>query len=428
MSRKLFFKPILLFLPLLVIYTIIVLVFASDEIIGDEARYLQYAKNLVQGFYTDSANPDLSNGPGYPIILIPFVAFNIPFILAKILNGVFVFIAVNYLYGALKIYISDKSALLLSYAMGFYPPLLKWMILLYTESLSFMLICGIIYHLCIILNKGHKPNKHYLMASFYLGFLVVTKAVFFHVIIIATLLLLVNYLIQINRKTKAAIIVSFGAMILIAPYILYTYNITGKAFYLGTRGGEILYHRSTPFEKEQGDWFSPDLILGTPHAIENSTYSKEDLSKLADNHRAFYLKLQAYDNIKKDSIFKAKAIMNMKEYPFKYIRNTISNTGRLLFNYPLSYRYHNLTSYGYIIPNMFIVVFFIVLLYPAYLIRKVIPYELKAILCFVLIYCFGMILLGGKARYFILAVPGILLFLSFVYSRTIKVVPLNRSD
>ena len=36
---------------------------------GDEPRYLGYANNLLNGFYANPNNPELTNGPGYPLFI-----------------------------------------------------------------------------------------------------------------------------------------------------------------------------------------------------------------------------------------------------------------------------------------------------------------------------------------------------------------------
>ena len=42
--------------------------------IGDEQRYIDYANNLWNGFYSpDFPNIFIWNGPGYPIFLMPFI-------------------------------------------------------------------------------------------------------------------------------------------------------------------------------------------------------------------------------------------------------------------------------------------------------------------------------------------------------------------
>jgi len=48
-------NPYLLFLPLLFLYIAIVLIFSKDVFQGDEGRYIGFAKNLIQGFYSPPA-------------------------------------------------------------------------------------------------------------------------------------------------------------------------------------------------------------------------------------------------------------------------------------------------------------------------------------------------------------------------------------
>jgi hypothetical protein len=65
-------NPFLLFLPFLILYTILIIVFAKNEYRGDEVRYLNYAKNLIHGFYSPPyPHIDLGNGPGYSILIAP---------------------------------------------------------------------------------------------------------------------------------------------------------------------------------------------------------------------------------------------------------------------------------------------------------------------------------------------------------------------
>ncbi|MEX0274755.1 MAG: hypothetical protein AB3N16_10285, partial [Flavobacteriaceae bacterium] len=143
---------------------------------------------------------------------------------------------------------------------------------------------------------------------------------------------------------------------------------------------------------------------------------KNELMALSANHGAIYKEFESMTHMERDSAFKAVAIENMKKYPTKYMKNTFSNVGRFLFNYPISYRYQNMNAYGYLIPNMFIVVLFLLVLFPAFLARRTIPFEIKGALVFVFIYGGGMILMGGKARYFVMMVPGIFVFLSYIFT------------
>lgn len=413
-------KNILIFLPLLSIYLIVIVLFAP-ALEGDEGRHISYAENIGQGFYTDSNNPELENGPGYPLVLLPFVALNVNILFPRIMNAFFVFIGILYLYKTLHLYTKQKYAIIFAFIVGLYPPLFRWMVLLYSESFAFMLMIGFVFHFCYLYKSKEHKWKNCLLASFYLGFLVITKFIFFHAMIISAILLVILFLTKNKENTRWSTLVLIGATIFILPYVAYAYTLTGKLFYLGTGGGEILYHRSTPFESELGNWFSFDdiLVQGIEKNQSNKTY--QDLSELSANHRDYYLQLEPLSHMERDSAFQAKAIANMKEYPRKYLMNTISNTGRFLFNYPNSYRSQNLKAYGFIIPNMFILVLFILIIYPAFIARKRIPFEVKAQLIFALIYGCGIILLAGKGRYFILMVPSLVLFALFVYTKVLKI-------
>lgn len=403
--------------PLLVIYFLLILWF-DGPFKGDELRYVAYAENITNGFYTDWNNPDLSNGPGYPIVLAPFIALNINLIFAKLLNGVFVFIGVLFFYRTLHYYTKPKYALAIALALGLYPPLLKWMLLLYSDSFAFMLVNGFIFYFCSTFHAKKKNRKTYVLASLFLGLLVLTKVVFFQVLILSTSLLVI--FIFIKKKHQTRVYILLGAFLVIAPYIIYAYSVTNKLFYLGTRGGEILYHRSTPFEEEHGNWISSTVILGTKNQVA-SKISAHSLAKLRSNHREFYLQLQPLSNIQKDSAFKAKAIENMQNHPLKYLKNSITNVGRLFFNYPNSYRAQSLNAYSYFLSNGLLIVLMAFCTYPMFLAWKIVPIELKMILFFAFIYGGGFILLHGKPRYFTLMVPSIILSIAYVFGNVLKI-------
>jgi hypothetical protein len=95
-------NPYLLFAPFLILYIIIVLIFHKQGTIGDEGRYLMFAHNLIHGFYSPTGpNIDLGNGPGYPIILKPFVALHLPLIFMRLINAVFYYLSIVLLFKSL---------------------------------------------------------------------------------------------------------------------------------------------------------------------------------------------------------------------------------------------------------------------------------------------------------------------------------------
>ena len=71
--RNLSRRPWIALLPFLVLYVVLVLVFHKDAMEGDEGRYVFFAENLSQGFYSPRDEINLWNGPGYPLVLVPLV-------------------------------------------------------------------------------------------------------------------------------------------------------------------------------------------------------------------------------------------------------------------------------------------------------------------------------------------------------------------
>lgn len=135
-------KKIFLLLPLLILYTSICLIMSDNSLRNDEIRYADYARNLTHGFYAPSDTLMLWNGPGYPILLMPFAKAGIGFIYPKYLNAFFLFAGICFIYLLLSEYLSDTRAVLCAYLLGAYPPFLFQLPMLLTESLSVFLIGG----------------------------------------------------------------------------------------------------------------------------------------------------------------------------------------------------------------------------------------------------------------------------------------------
>ena len=77
-GRWLVARPALSLLPVLLLCAGVVLLLANDALEGDEGRYVDYARNMLQGFYTPADAINLISGPGYPFILMPLVLFDVP--------------------------------------------------------------------------------------------------------------------------------------------------------------------------------------------------------------------------------------------------------------------------------------------------------------------------------------------------------------
>lgn len=392
----------------------------TSELRGDEARYVIYGQNLAAGYYAEATNPALWCGPGYPLVLAPFFALSVPLIFAKLLNAFFIFFALAYFCKAfLLLNLGRKTALIATYVLGCYPPIAKWTHLLYTEPLAFMLICIFLCYAIKILSSTHPSRTDWLFGALALGYLALTKVIFGHVIVVSLVFSLAWLVWSRKKMARRSSLLLAGGFVFFTPFLVYTYFLTGKYFYSGTQGGELLYFRSSPYDEEYGDWLNKAYIFDDLDQRPKGTYC--DLPILRKNHQPFYNQIKDLSWVQKDSIFKKKAIEQMGHYPIKYLKNTVANICRIFFNYPYSYRKHTLAVYGHMLPNMFILNALLLTMVAWIRSRRMLPISLLAPLIFISIYLGGIILTHGSARNFNVIVPFIFCFIGFICTKIIYV-------
>ncbi len=391
-------------LPLLLFYLALVVRPSAEAFQLDESYYFSYARHLLRDF--GSPPPTLWWGPGYPLVLIPFAALEAPLLAATLMNAFFLFGALIYFHGTISLYVEDRYSLLFTYILGLYPPFVREVHMLRTENLVFLLVCGFMYHFCRSFRGAGKKPLHLLAASLYLAYLALTKIFFGYVILTGLLLSLLLLVWQRRDQLRKTTLVYALALLWCIPYLLVTYSWTGKVFYWATSGGMSLYWMSSPYAGELGSWFSDDDVRALP-----------ELSP----HREFFAEIAELSEVERDEALKKQALHNIIHYPARYLKNWIANLGRLLFSYPFSYTPQKMSTYFYLLPNIFLVVFLILSVYPAVLRHRTIPYEVCALVLFALIATGGTSLLCAYDRQFRPQVPIFLLWLSFVYLRILRI-------
>jgi hypothetical protein len=395
------------FLPLLIFYVVFVFIASSKSFWGDEGRYVMFASNLSNGFYSPKDDVYLWNGPGYPLILVPFLLLKLPWLTAKLLNALFLFMAVIYFNSTLRIYIQKRVSFYYTYIFGLYPIFMRHMHLLITETFAILLVCGFLYHFCRLCKSDKFSWMQALLASSYLGYLALTKIFFGYVILSGILLSLFLYLLIKRSELKRTILVYLLALLICLPYLSYTYSLTGKVFYWGNSGGQSLYWMSTPYDNEFGDWQYSEKLHKKPEVFKN--------------HQEFLKEISGLTSVQKDDEYKRRAVHNIRKNPAKYFRNWLANIGRLIFNYPYTYSYQKLSTYFYIVPNMFFIVFLVLSLYPGYHARKSIPYEIYGLVLFGVVSFVGSSLLSAYNRQFTILVPVFALWIIYIMIHTVKV-------
>jgi hypothetical protein len=431
-------NPFLLFLPFLILYVLIIIFFSKNTNYGDEIRYLTYARNLIHGFYSPTyPDLDLGNPPGYPILLVPFVALHLPVIFVKLMNACFYYFSIVFLYKSLEQFVPFKFSFIFSLLWAVYPSMYEQLPYALPEIFSSSLIPFLLF--CLIKafsnqTQGKTIKRYIFFAGLTIGYLALTKAIFGYVII--TMLAAVGFFWILNTKNnhfKKSVALLAIAFITNIPYLIYTYNLTDKLLYWSSFGGNNLYWMSSPYEEENGSWIeypvSPDIngrIPGTEDKIRSR--HEKDFNKIIKRRgleeevelRGIRTK-DVVTGIEQDDILKEIAIENIKSHPRKFIENCISNAGRIIFNYPYSYAYQRPSTLQRLPVNGTIMVLSLFCLIPTLFNWKKIRFSIRFVLLFTAIYLGGSILGSAETRMFTMIVPILFLWIAVILYKTVTV-------
>ena len=411
-------NPFLLFFPFLFLYIIIAFVFPTNGTFGDEGRYLGYAENLLNGHYSNSY-PDINlrNGPGYPIILMSFIGFKLPLIGITILNALFYYLSIIFLFKSIDQLVNSRWAVAASLFWAFYINNFEYIPIIYSEIFTTFLISVLCFTLIksFSINYHKKSIRYIILSGIIFGMIVLTKIIFGYVLLI---LLTGSFVLWIfNRKSsnhmKGLIILLISFMVNI-PYLFYTYSLTGNLFYWGSTGGDNLYWMSSPFRGEYGDWQSFDSFISS-----DDITSRED-SLLNVNHYYDYKKLTLHNGVINDKILTHLAINNIKSHPVKFLENWGSNVGRILFNLPYSYTLEKPGTLLRLPFNGIICILLIISMFPTYINWRKINYAIRLLVILSIIYLGGSSLASAETRMFSVVVPILLIHISYILNRTIK--------
>ena len=401
-------KRLIKFAPLLLLYILLVVIIDSPHSPqSDAGRYLWFAENLTNGYYSPATEINLWSGPGYPLLLTTVTAAENPFSAGAALNVGLMLGAVLYFYYAARRYVDDRYATAGAYVLGLWPPVVRMVPLVMTETLAVFLTCGFAFHLSGSYREGRLRWGHIIAAAAFLGYLALTRVIFGYVIPVALLAVLVFYLAQRRRALLRDMLVCVLALAFCLPYLRYTHSLTGKVYYWGNSGGLSLYWMSSPYEGELGDWHHMRAALTNP--------------ELASGHTDFFSEIGGLSATEKDQALRQKAIENIKAHPGKYFRNWIANIGRLLFGYPRTQSVPKLRTLLDVVPGMFLTVIAVLCIYPTYVGRRRIPHEVWMLLLVGLVYFGESSLLSGLPRFMLPVAPIALLWIFVVLARVVRV-------
>jgi hypothetical protein len=407
-------KDLLKFTPLLILYVFLVFTRGQSELFGDEIRYFAYAENLTQGFYTTQENPNLINGPGYPLYLAAFLSLNLPPLIPKLFSAILFFLGIFLFYKTLLFYIPKKGATFFAYILGLYWPMLIRLQWNNTEPLVIFLLCGFIYLMAKIQKSQKNTKLNIFLAALMVGYVALTRDIFSYVILVALILSLVYFLISKDKMAlKWAATLGLGFLVVV-PYLAYTYSLTGRHLYFSSNGGEQLYWMSSSLPGEFGSFKSIDsLYIGKSGIVDSS-------------HVQFIESIYDLPYVERNDALISRAKENILQNPKGYVKNIIANIFRLIGHGPSSFEYQVWATYKYLLTHLLFLVPLLFTIIPAWIHRKSVPREFYFLLVVILIYFGGSILVAATSRYFVLTIPFILLWLAFFYTHMVQFSFVNK--
>ncbi len=436
---------------------------------GDEPRYLQYAQNLLHGYFSPKGQVDLWSGPGYPLFIAAFMKMGLQVIGLRLLNAVLQYVSIVFLFKTLQFWTNNQKAFWFALSWACYYIAYKEMLYVYTEPLTSLLIVLIafsiskLYYASTTTTNNNNNNNNIninptatstnnfndtinisrfsnytaastsehsfskyklsiqqywqlIIAGILIGYLALVKIIFGYVILFCLIAFLFFYLVK-RQKTNLQLALVFSiALITTIPYLIYTHNITGRNFYWGNSGGMSLYWMSTPVDKEYGDWNDANFRA---YCDYDSTMPC-NAALFAKNHQADYDIIYKLEGVARDDAFKQKAIANIKAHPFNYFKNVIANSSRLFFGIPNSYQTLRIQNIFRIIPNIFVFGMFVYCVVFGMRARKQYPPALYLLLCMLFAYLGATLLVSAQQRQLYVVLPLIIIWFSWLNARLAK--------
>lgn len=410
----------LVLLPFLVLYGILIFFGMKEGLRKDEWRYVYYAQQLLQGEYSPDHTVFLWNGPGYPILLSPFMALGFSLGLLKVFNAFFLYFSLICFYKSLVVFFSKHFSLIITVVLGVYWPAYEMLPYLMTEPFVIFLMTLLLWFSIKLFNQGNPSKMSILLLALLFAMIALTKVIFGYVLL--AMMFIISVWLLVNKKPM---MITAGKVILLSlvfclPYLIYTYTISGKIFYWSNAGGMQLYWMSTPHKGEFGDWVNFTSPVSKYEEVNNIFRSRHGrIIHEVFNYPNLFEKMSQDDlidksNIYQDEGFKKYAFANIKNHPGKFLGNWLANISRMLFGVPYSYKTQNYRFLKYIIPHiplLSVILFgFIRLISQGYKL----PFPLIFLMIFVAIYLGGSSLLSAYPRQFYITIPILTFWAAFV--------------
>jgi len=367
---------------------------------GDEQRYLDQASRLLSGedMYP---NGRIVNPPLLPGIFALAQNFGISIDYLPVLGILAIVLATTLLFVALTSYCSPKIACITALFLPLHPAIIMLGSQLMSEPFAILFAVSALLLIRRLYSRTSVVVSVIFLAIVFAA-LAMLKPLFGYVLTVSLFLSIILFIAIRDRLRHFFAMTGVSccmALVLCSPFLAFTYLETGKIFKWSTGTGDHVYWMSIGGEDVWGSWVPDHKVNTIPFVVKNGYADEMNAAmKMHQSDRDIYLQSLAFERISSD--------------PSHLIVNIIANTGRVLFNYPFSFRPQSLFTYGYILPNM--ALYFLLLVSFALLPitwRKQ-DISLAWMHVFFLIYLAGNMLVGSTGRQGLVFVPCILLWLS----------------
>lgn len=193
---------------------------------GDAGSYIQTAKNFIEkGVWSanlgDNPSPDNMRTPVYPLFLMFFIGFGIPFIYAVIIQDILMAVSAVLIYVLGRRLFNEKTAFFAGLIFALEPYLASTFISKAIMTESFVLFFLILSFLNLALYIKEKNSKNLTAGSIFLALSALTKPQFFPFLIFIFIAVILAGKICLRRLFFACAIF----LILVSPWLFYNFFV-----------------------------------------------------------------------------------------------------------------------------------------------------------------------------------------------------------
>jgi hypothetical protein len=369
---------------------------------GDEIRYMDQCYCLTQGYFLPSDRPELLNGPGYPLSLLPLVKIGAPMLALRLTNVLWAAFGFFWYWQLARRFMGQGWALTFGLVCWLHPVLLRQGGYLMAEVMSQALLGAVAY--LTVEAVEQRTAKSLFRAALVFAALTMTRVIFGHVMMAMLVFAVLTFMMLKSWRATASRIafIMGGGLLCCIPYLIYSHNITGKWLKWSTSGGELMYWLTSHHPGENGNWYSEEDGQQRP--------------ELSPHHKEFMNQILAAGPVKAEELYAEKIRENLED-PAAVLHNYLCNWSRMFFGFPRSFEPERLTALVPVITNGLVLVLLTAAVVLCWLRGERLPQVFGAFLLMAFVYMGGSSLAPSQPRYLLMALPLLLLPALWVLSR-----------